>query len=101
VGHWLTPAKQYLAQFANAKHCNFTLAASSNGHPWVFELTLRFLQRNESQPVLGQPMHLVRLFNTSNRSTFDNTYNERPVLTVLAPFVTGLRTYISAIITGY
>eukprot|EP00045_Choanoeca_perplexa_P017779 m.266606 g.266606 ORF g.266606 m.266606 type:complete len:696 (-) comp17630_c0_seq13:3-2090(-) len=102
VGHWVTPSKQYLAQFSNAKSCNFTLAASDNGHPWVFELTLRFLQDNQSAPLVqGQPTHLFRLFNTSSQSTFDKTYNDRPTLSVPAPTTSGLHCYISAIITGH
>eukprot|EP00730_Choanoeca_flexa_P007639 TRINITY_DN12364_c1_g5_i1.p2 TRINITY_DN12364_c1_g5~~TRINITY_DN12364_c1_g5_i1.p2 ORF type:complete len:682 (+),score=123.78 TRINITY_DN12364_c1_g5_i1:2723-4768(+) len=102
VGHWLTPAKQWLGQMTGAERCNFTLAASDNGHPWVFTLKLRFLsQASDSNVVQGHPFEMIRLFNTSVRSTFDQTYNLRPTLSVSAPNVQGLKAYISAIITGH
>lgn len=100
VGHWLTPVTPWLAVLGSAQACNFTLAASDNGHPWVFDLLLRFTASGASAGA-PRPHKLVQLFNTSELSTFDSTYNQRPTLHVQAPAGGARSARLSAIITGH
>jgi hypothetical protein len=100
----LTPAKAYLAQIQAGRVCTFVLAASDNGSPWVFSLSLRFtLSATDNSSITGKPILLTHLFNTSILSTFDGSYNTRAPLLVPTPAVPPgmkLHAYISAIITG-
>lgn len=72
VGHWLTPASHWLPVFLKAETCNFTLKATDNGHPWVFDVSLRF-----SGDKAKYSSYLIELFNSTIISTFDSTYNTR------------------------
>jgi hypothetical protein len=58
--------------FLKASSCSFTLKATDNGHPWVFDVSLRF---SGGQNKFAS--YLVQLFNSTVQATFDDTYNNR------------------------
>eukprot|EP00055_Hartaetosiga_balthica_P012150 m.58155 g.58155 ORF g.58155 m.58155 type:complete len:522 (+) comp7851_c5_seq2:694-2259(+) len=99
VGHWLTSASLLFNTLDDADQCIFKLVATDNGSPWVFGMNLRV--RNVATPsFVGRPFKQVLLFNSTILSTFDNTYNNRPILSVSTPPATK-SVYINALITGH
>ncbi|EDQ87266.1 uncharacterized protein MONBRDRAFT_27478 [Monosiga brevicollis MX1] len=104
VGHWLTDVTTYGAQLRPGARCQFNLSATDNGSPWVFKLSLRYPLDNDPGLLHGVPVAMNRLFNTSELSTFDGTYNTRDALQIAAPAQLPAgqrRAYLTAIITGH
>lgn len=98
VGHWLTEINPWLAVFLPELQCNITYVATDNGHPWVFDLNLRFTQDEGKHT--GRPSSMLPLFNTTVISSFDSNYNNRPILEVVTPpRVCGAQ--LTAILTGH
>lgn len=101
VGHWLTDITPWLAVFQGSARCNISFVATDNGHPWVFDLALRFVASG-SQSAALRPVQMIPLFNTTVLQTFDNTYNLRPTLTVQTPTAFSAKgAQLVALVTGH